>query len=1199
MNNLVKEQKVTPEKLELELYRSFSQTTDLDGCIDNFVSTISKCLNVDDVKIINKSKFGQWELDQNITAGRNNTVIEITDSIISALKKDDIAIVQKSSRLSEKIADIEYNYQLFVSLSSENILILSSHKQFSVGDNIEWLVYPCKSFYKHYSFLKRELRSTDDQNIRVSKSLKNQGLSQAVASQDVSPIGQFVLDVDYNIVTFNKAAARFTKLKYHREISDCKTLADLSGTDTFVFIKKNYLDKVANGEFIEFEEPVGTGTEVIYTKKSCNPIYDVNKAFIGYMVFIFDISKLKTTEAQVARSNQIFKNILDQSISSHIAYDHNLEIMFFNAQAQSTHQEFMDITLEIGMHISKIASSPSSFWYNRKIELPSADFRSDEVINYTIDDRDVYMRMALLPIVDDDNEVVGFTESATDITESVLTNKKIGQQLSTLKAVLNSTFNSIYAIDADMKLIAINNNAQDDFERFCGKRPVVGDDLNVIIEPEILMRWNKVYFEKIFNGEKLSYVGKDSSGKIVESMYTPVVDDEGTIIGCLEVCSDISELTQSKQELEVSEAQLRILVENVPTGIVRCNGDGSILDISKSVIGTLGYSPSELKGKFLIDLIMDEDKELIKYYIDNLKVGKNTISTARLIHKDGSIVYAEGLGSVVKKETEQDLEYLFTFNDVSEKVEIERNLEVAMGNYELLFKNMHDSVLVYNFDTWSLLDYNDAFLRFYGVDNVSNISKKDMVPKFSKFLPNVDIWEEFESLLSQIKKRETVRITSVLYDSHKNEKLVEISIFPSLEEEAIAYIVVKDITKSYLNSMENKQKAAIYEKLISDSAEGIDIIEYNMNPKDVLNSDVTAFMKNTNKHKIIVRNELIAKYIGDIKTTITSVEEMLNILTPIQPNGISSFEMAKVIIEDLIHRKGGTLEIRTKNGANVYDIFLTQNVIFVNDKVYIIRHLLDITEKKKSERIIEKQILDLNVNNNELQKYIDSNLQLENFAYIASHDLKAPIRSVISFMQLLKKNIASKVDEKDMRFVDIVLTASTNMQVLIDDLLDYSRINTQAVVFEEVDVNKLLKELFRDINTTIKESKSILDVTTMPTLMADTSRLRQVFQNLITNGIKFVNKGEIPNIKISYEELESDHKFVVSDNGIGIEDEYLDKIFLMFKKLHSENRYTGTGIGLSICKKVIEQHSGKIWVESVLNEGSTFHFTISKNLGLN
>ena len=211
--------------------------------------------------------------------------------------------------------------------------------------------------------------------------------------------------------------------------------------------------------------------------------------------------------------------------------------------------------------------------------------------------------------------------------------------------------------------------------------------------------------------------------------------------------------------------------------------------------------------------------------------------------------------------------------------------------------------------------------------------------------------------------------------------------------------------------------------------------------------------------------------------------------------------------------------------------------------------------------------------------------------------MKAPIRSVISFAQLLRNNSYDKLGEKDGKFLDIIITASTNMQVLIDDLLAFSRINTQQIEFEEVDLPKLLNHLLIEINQSIAEKDGEVNIISLPEQMTcDASRLRQVFQNLITNAMKFHKEGETPYVEIDFEEETDFYKFRVTDRGIGIEQDYHNEVFLMFKKLYSENKYKGTGIGLSICKKIIEQHQGDIWLDSTVGEGSSFYFTVSKKL---
>ena len=264
----------------------------------------------------------------------------------------------------------------------------------------------------------------------------------------------------------------------------------------------------------------------------------------------------------------------------------------------------------------------------------------------------------------------------------------------------------------------------------------------------------------------------------------------------------------------------------------------------------------------------------------------------------------------------------------------------------------------------------------------------------------------------------------------------------------------------------------------------------------------------------------------------------------------------------------------------------------------------DLTELKNVEaalqqknNTIKEQLLSLEQKNEELQKYIESNSQLENFAYIASHDLKAPIRTIVSFSQLLQRSLKNVIDEHSKEYLDFIISASLNMKQLIEDLLAYSRIDSVKLNSGEVELNDLLFMIQYELKAIIEEEKPVIILNNIPkSISADYTKLKQVFQNLITNAIKFHKKGELPRIEISCEDQNDFWKFTVKDSGIGIQPKYFERIFLLFQKLHTNKEYEGTGIGLAICKKIIEQHQGEIWIESEVNVGTTFYFTISKNL---
>lgn len=243
---------------------------------------------------------------------------------------------------------------------------------------------------------------------------------------------------------------------------------------------------------------------------------------------------------------------------------------------------------------------------------------------------------------------------------------------------------------------------------------------------------------------------------------------------------------------------------------------------------------------------------------------------------------------------------------------------------------------------------------------------------------------------------------------------------------------------------------------------------------------------------------------------------------------------------------------------------------------------------------IERQLAELNEKNQELERYFESNSQLENFAYIASHDLKAPIRTIVSFSQLLERNLGENIDSESKEYLDFVISASRNMRDLIDDLLDYSKVNSQENDVDEVDISGLLAAISSEIQVTIKENNASIIWEDLPTIDADLIKLKQLFQNLITNAIKFQKVGVKPVVQIKSIETDTHWQFSVSDNGIGVKEEYFDDIFKLFKKLHSNESFEGTGLGLAICRKIVDQHEGEIWIESKFGEGTTFHFTLKK-----
>ena len=249
----------------------------------------------------------------------------------------------------------------------------------------------------------------------------------------------------------------------------------------------------------------------------------------------------------------------------------------------------------------------------------------------------------------------------------------------------------------------------------------------------------------------------------------------------------------------------------------------------------------------------------------------------------------------------------------------------------------------------------------------------------------------------------------------------------------------------------------------------------------------------------------------------------------------------------------------------------------------------DITERKQAEIALREA-------HEELKR---SNAELEQFAYVASHDLQEPLRMVSSYTQLLLRRFGEKFDGDSREFMGYIVDGAARMKQLIEDLLAYSRVGTRGKEFREVSVEEVLRRAVSNLRTAIQESSAAVTWDALPTVLGDDTQLTQLFQNLIGNALKF-RSASVPRIHVFVSQQSgagAGVHFMVRDNGIGIEPQYFERIFMVFQRLHNKADYPGTGIGLAICKKVVERHGGRIWVESRPGEGSAFHFTLPKVQG--
>jgi PAS domain S-box-containing protein len=253
-----------------------------------------------------------------------------------------------------------------------------------------------------------------------------------------------------------------------------------------------------------------------------------------------------------------------------------------------------------------------------------------------------------------------------------------------------------------------------------------------------------------------------------------------------------------------------------------------------------------------------------------------------------------------------------------------------------------------------------------------------------------------------------------------------------------------------------------------------------------------------------------------------------------------------------------------------------------NEDTLIISNIRDVTARKIADERLHATAADL----------ARSNAELEQFAYVASHDLQEPLRMVASYTQLLARRYTGKLDEDADEFIGFAVDGARRMQELINDLLTYSRVGTRPLQPEAVDTNQLVDQVVNDLTAAIADSHASVLRNELPMVQGDPTQLRQLFQNLIANGIKFHRPSTEPQVQVSAARENGAWTFSVRDNGIGIEPQYQERIFALFQRLHTRADYPGTGIGLAICKKIVERHGGQIRVDSAPGRGTTFLFSL-------
>ncbi len=488
-----------------------------------------------------------------------------------------------------------------------------------------------------------------------------------------------------------------------------------------------------------------------------------------------------------------------------------------------------------------------------------------------------------------------------------------------------------------------------------------------------------------------------------------------------------------------------------------------------------------------------------------------------------------------------------SFQDITDRKESERELEKAYQEKETILESIGDAFFALN-KNWIVTYWNKE------AEHILGKSKEDIIGK--------NLWDEYKdakdlAFYEQYHKAVEKQV-NVYFEEYYPilDKWFEVSAYPSNSGLSVYF---KDITERKVAEKELKKAYKEKETILESIDDGFFTIDHNFT--------VTYWNLQAERLLHTPKQEILGEHLWDVFDDAIDTLSYTNYHRALHQKTTVSFE-------DYYEALDKWFEVNAYPSTEGISVFFK-----------------DITERKKARRQLEELNEELKKQTEELAA---SNAELEQFAYVASHDLQEPLRMVSSFLTQLDKKYSDQLDEKANQYIHFAVDGAQRMRQIILDLLNYSRLNQDHDNRENTDLNKTLEDVQSLERSVIKETGAKVQVESLPTLYVNSGAIKQIFQNLLSNALKYQKSGSTPKIKISAKELDTHWKFCVEDNGIGINPEFQETIFQIFQRLHTRDQYSGTGIGLAISKKIVERHGGEIWVESEEGAGSRFYFTLEK-----
>ncbi len=679
--------------------------------------------------------------------------------------------------------------------------------------------------------------------------------------------------------------------------------------------------------------------------------------------------------------------------------------------------------------------------------------------------------------------------------------------------------------------------------------------LDIYLHTSSILKMISEMFEKGYSTAENVQVTKDGKEIPVE-LNTHLFNLEGKNV-ILSISRDITERKKTEEELKRSETILEEASHISKIGAYEWDIKRDEFILSKEGQRIYGVKESKLPFDEIMKVVFPADVSKVRRALnESLKTFRPYDLEHRIIRSNDEIRYIHTRSSILQDDEGKPSKMYGVTEDITERKHAEEQIKrladiVDSSDDAIIGEDLNGTILSWNKGAEKMYGYSAREMVGKPIFNLAPASEREKIFRLTEEVKSGRKVAHYEA--QRIKK-----------DGTNIDILVTLSPIKNVNGEITGIsAIIRDITE--------RKKA---ERAVIESEERLDTT-IKSSPDSIIASDLDLNITSCNQATVDMYNASSSKeLIG------------LNALELVDPKDRSI--LIEATKEALLEKRSVTLELNsiTVDTKKIFPVEISGNSIrdAEGNPVGFVAITKDITERKNAEKERENLIGELERSNQELQQ----------FAYIASHDLQEPLRTISSFTQLLARRYKGQIDKDADEFIGFIVDGTNRMQAMIKDLLQYSRVQTRGEEFKPTDVQNALDQALFNLKITIEENKAQITHDELPVVTADEKQLVQLFQNLIGNAIKFKKPDESPKIHVSSKKDEENREYVlgVSDNGIGMEQQYAGRIFELFQRLHTRDEYKGTGIGLAVAKKIVERHGGKIWVKSEPGAGSTFYFTI-------